>query len=59
MSYQTDPRLHQMRGTLLDRMGRTELAIKAWQQALRFDQGNQTLRRFVDRREQKRSMAGK
>lgn len=52
-TYQTDPKLHQMRGTLLDRLGRTELAIKAWSQALRFDPANQSLRKFVERRSQR------
>lgn len=52
-TYQTDPRLHQMRGTLLDRLGRTELAVKAWNQALRFDPSNQGLRKFIERRQQR------
>lgn len=56
--YQTDPRLHQMRGTLLDRLGKGELALRSWSQALRFDPGNQTLKQFVERKQQKRSLAG-
>jgi hypothetical protein len=55
--YQTDSKLHQMRGTLLDRLGRNELALKAWTQALRFDPKNGTLRKFIDRK-QFRSTAG-
>lgn len=51
--YQTDPKLYQMRGTLLERLGRNELALKAWNQALRFDPKNSGLRRFVERRQQK------
>jgi len=60
-TYQTDPRLYEMRGTLLDRVGRTELALKSWNQALRFEPGNAALRKFVDRRQkaQNRGVAGK
>jgi tetratricopeptide (TPR) repeat protein len=53
--YPTDPKLHQMRGTLLDRLGRGEMAIRSWEQALRFDPKNRSLRRYIDR---KRSLAG-
>lgn len=55
--YPTDPKLYSMRGTLLDRLGRTDLAMKSWNQALRFDPTNQSLKRFVERRQQKRSVA--
>jgi len=55
--YQTDPKLYQMRGTLLDRLGQPELAIKSWSQALRFDPQNQSLRRFIERRQVQRSVA--
>jgi hypothetical protein len=55
--YQTDPKLHEMRGTLLDRLGRRELALKSWNQALRFDPANESLKRFVERK-QIRSTAG-
>jgi tetratricopeptide (TPR) repeat protein len=55
--YPTDPKLYQMRGTLLDRVGQTELALKSWNQALRFDPKNTSLKKFVERREQKRSIA--
>ncbi len=57
--YPTDPKLHSMRGTLLDRLGKEDLAIKSWNQALRFEPSNQNLRRFVERKQQKRSVAGK
>jgi len=53
--YSTDPKLYQMRGTLLDRLGRLELAVQAWNQALRFDPSNQSLKRFVERKQQKAS----
>lgn len=56
--YQTDPRLHQMRGTLLDRLGKRDLALRSWTQALRFDPGNASLKRFVERKQQQRSLAG-
>ena len=55
--YPTAPRLHQMRGTLLDRLGQSELALKSWNQALRLDPKNASLRKFIERREQKRSLA--
>ena len=55
--YQTDPKLYEMRGTLLDRLGKTELAIKSWRQALRFNPRNESLRRFVERREKTRGLA--
>ena len=48
--FPTDPKLHEMRGTLLDRLGRRDLALKSWGQALRFDPSNQTLRQFIERR---------
>lgn len=55
--YPTAPRVHQMRGTLLDRLGQSDLAIKSWKQALRLDPKNDSLRKFIERREQKRSLA--
>lgn len=48
--YQTDAHLYEMRGTLLDRIGKRELAIKSWNQALRFDPANAKLKRFVERK---------
>ena len=55
--YPTDAKLYQMRGTLLDRMGRSELALKSWNQALRLDSSNQSLRRFIERKQEKRGVA--
>lgn len=55
--YPTSPKLHLMRGTLLDRVGQSDLAVKSWNQALRLEPKNASLRRFVERREQKRSVA--
>jgi tetratricopeptide (TPR) repeat protein len=51
--YQTDPKLHSMRGTLLERLGKLELALKSWKQALRFDPDNIRLKRFIERKELK------
>jgi hypothetical protein len=48
--YPTDSKIHEMRGTLLDRLGRTDLAIRSWNQAIRLNPGNESLRRFVERR---------
>lgn len=55
--YQTDPKLYEMRGTLLDRLGRLDLAFKSWNQAMRLDPKNLALRKFVERRQQNRSVA--
>lgn len=55
--YPTAPRLHQMRGTLLDRVGQPELALKSWKQALQLEPQNASLKKFIDRREQRRSLA--
>ena len=54
--YPTDPKLYQMRGTLLDRLGKTEIALTAWKQALRFDPRNLSLQRYIERKEQKVGM---
>ena len=56
-SYPTDPRLYEMRGTLLERTGRMDLAVKSWNQALRLDPQNHPLRKYVERKQQKRSVA--
>ncbi len=48
--YPTDPRLHEMRGTLLDRMGQKELARQAWNQSLELEPNNEGLKRFLTRR---------
>ena len=50
--YQTDATLYEMRGTLLDRLGKRELAVRAWSQALRLDPKNESLRKFIDRKRQ-------
>jgi tetratricopeptide (TPR) repeat protein len=48
--FPTDPKLHEMKGTLLDRLGRRDLALQSWGQALRFNPSDQTLRRFIERK---------
>jgi tetratricopeptide (TPR) repeat protein len=55
--YPTDPKLYQMKGTLLDRVGKSDLALRSWTQSLRFDPQNAGLRRFIERRQQKASMS--
>jgi predicted RNA polymerase sigma factor len=49
-----------MRGTLLDRLGYAELALKAWQEALELRPENATLRRFIERKRKvrERNIAG-
>jgi Flp pilus assembly protein TadD len=56
-AYPTDSKLYEMRGTLFERTGRVDLALKSWNQSLRLDPENQSLRRFVERKQQKRSVA--
>jgi tetratricopeptide (TPR) repeat protein len=46
----TDPRLYEMRGTLLDRLGYADLARQSWNQALKLQPSNEPLRRFLGRR---------
>jgi len=55
--YPTDSKLYEMRGTLFDRIGRTDLAIRSWNQAVRLDPANQSLRKFIERKQQKRGLA--
>lgn len=55
--YPTSPRLHEMRGTLLDRMGYSDLAMNAWKQALEFDPKRVALQRWVEKKEAQRSIA--
>ena len=53
--YQTDNRLFKMRGTILDRLGYRDLALKSWMQSLKLNPGDRALKKLVDRR---RSLAG-
>ncbi len=56
-NYPTDPKLYEMRGTLFDRIGRADLANRSWEQSLRFGPDNESLKRFLEKRKQKRSLA--
>jgi tetratricopeptide (TPR) repeat protein len=56
--YPTDATLYEMRGTLMDRLGRRELALQAWNQSLRFEPKNAGLRRFIDRKRNANITAG-
>lgn len=49
--------LYVMRGTLLERLGHADLAIKSWKQALRFDANNTRLKRVIEMREKRRGIA--
>lgn len=49
--YPTDPRLYEMRGTLLSRLGYEELAFKSWQQSLELKPSNLALRQYLEKRE--------
>lgn len=55
--YPNNSRLYEMRGTVLDRLGYTDLAIKSWRQALEFNPGRLGLKKLVEKREQQRSIA--
>lgn len=48
--YPTDPKLYEMRGTLLDRLGYDSLAVKSWEQALQFNPRNLSLQQFIDKK---------
>ena len=56
--YPTDPKLYEMKGTLLDRLGYRELALKAWDESLELDPANGSLKKFMQRREAKRTISG-
>jgi len=57
VDFPTAPRLYMMRGTLLDRLGRTELAVRSWQQALRLEPTNASLKKYLDRKRATRGLA--
>ncbi|MEO5971292.1 MAG: hypothetical protein ABIQ95_15305 [Bdellovibrionia bacterium] len=56
--YPTDAPLYKMRGTLMDRLGKRELAQQAWNQSLRFNPKDADLRRFIDRKRNTSIAAG-
>ena len=55
--FPTDSKLHEMRGTLLDRTGRPDLALRAWNEALKLEPTNAGLKRFVERKTKLRALA--
>jgi len=55
--FPTSPKLYEMRGTLLDRLGRSELAIRSWQQALKLEPKNAALRKYLNRKRATRGLA--
>ncbi len=55
--YPTNARLYEMRGTVLDRIGYPDLALRSWKQALEFEPGKVALRKVVERREAQRNVA--
>ncbi len=57
VDFPTAPKLYEMRGTLLDRLGRGELAIRSWQQALRLEPKNASLKKYLDRKRATRGLA--
>lgn len=57
VDFPTAPKLYEMRGTLLDRLGRSELAVRSWQQALRLEPRNLALKKYIDRKRATRGLA--
>jgi tetratricopeptide (TPR) repeat protein len=55
--YPTNARLYEMRGTLLDRLGYKELALRSWKQSLEFKPDQVALKKVVDKRELQRGVA--
>jgi Flp pilus assembly protein TadD len=48
--YPTDATLYEMKGTLLERLGKRELALQSWNQSLRLDPKNSNLKHFVEKK---------
>lgn len=48
--YPTNPKLYEMRGTILDKLGYLDLALRSWNQALEFSPSNESLRKYIDRK---------
>jgi tetratricopeptide (TPR) repeat protein len=49
--YQTDPKIYEMRGTLLENLGQHELAMKAWNQSFHINPKNLSLKKFIERKQ--------
>ena len=45
--YPVDSKLYEMKGTLLSKLGKFDLAEKAWKQALELNPNNQRLKNFM------------
>lgn len=58
VDFPTSPKLYEMRGTLLDRMGKRDLAMRSWEQALRLEPKNVALKRYIERKRVTRGLAG-
>ncbi len=56
-AYPTNAKLYEMRGTVFDRLGYRDLAMKSWKQALEFQPGNASLARLIEKRSTQRSIA--
>lgn len=55
--YPTNAKLYEMRGTVLDRLGYKDLALRSWKQSLEFKPNQLALKKIVDRREMQRGVA--
>lgn len=55
--YPTDSKLFEMRGTVLDRLGYRDLALRSWKQSLEFKPDQIALKKLVDKRETQRNVA--
>lgn len=55
--YPTNAKLYEMRGTLLDRLGYPDLALRSWKQALEFEPRKLALKKLVEKREAQRNVA--
>ncbi len=55
--YPNNSRLYEMRGTVLDRLGYSDLAVKSWRQALEFNPNRLGLKKLIEKREQQRNIA--
>lgn len=56
--FPTDPKLYEMKGTLLDRLGYGELAQRSWNEALELNPSNETLKKFLQKRSANRTIGG-
>ena len=52
--YPTNPKLYEMKGTLLEKLGYKDLAMQAWEESLELNPENRTLLQYVDRKKTKK-----